>query len=271
MKNIKNTVLALLLIAGIGSCSKEDATFLETESNILTKIADITSDFIDGQDETIVSAKAFDPTYYMVDITAGKEDYDQHHDYDHAVDTGIAASEKAAEKAIAPANGYGGNPVVAVVNPNNPLDYTGRFHAEILASAIYQNHQIVYPNGEFSYTNSINFSNNYMNITVQNMLSENEFNAFYEHVVNKIRANDNLLSKVMQQDLREGKLTQSEGQILIMYFQAQESSNTLNGYIQYSIQIENMVVNSNLPSSSKDLLLFVMATARHDINFWNPY
>ena len=272
MKNTHKIFLTLLCISVLSSCSKEDRDSLEIEQIDERIFLPTCTLRVVIQARTSVSQKQnFDPNAYLVDIEAAHEDYDEHHDYGHAVKTGIAASQNYGESVVAPSGGFGGNPIGTVVNPNNSLDYVGRFHAEILEATFYQDHQIIYPNGTFSYTNSINYTDNYTNSSTSGSLSQNDFDTFYQSVVAKIVANNYLLSQVMQQNLNEGKLTQDEGQILITYFQAQESASSLNNYIQYSIQVEDMVVNSSLPTTSKNLLLFTMATARHDINFWNPY
>lgn len=278
MKKYINIVSIVTFILLISSCSEEITKEISAENKAIEEISKITNDFLASLEGKIPSpnSKAFEPNDFIPDIEAGLEEYMKNGDVGQAVSVGIAASQKATSGQVCPANGNGGNPIGSVINAANPLDYAGRYHAEVLEDALIIHRNQIYPNGVFNFTNAINFTYNYLasnNIYVNstNAMTESEFNAFYANMISLLQNNDYKMSKVVRIYENEGRISSTERQILEMYFLAQESSNTLNGYIQYSIQTENSILNSNLSSKSKDLLLFTMATARHDINFWNPY
>ncbi|MEM6685701.1 MAG: hypothetical protein AAF617_07935 [Bacteroidota bacterium] len=276
-KYIYTVLISALVCLGI-SCSKDSVATDDTTNTLLTELKKVTTDFIASQDGKIPTSntKQFNSNEYLVDCEAGMADYIKNGDRDHAIEVGIKASQEAGTDNGLSGQGNAGNPISSVVNPMNGLDYAGRLHAEALEVG-YTNYQHqIYPNGVFNYQNATNFVFGYLaqnNVnSTGNTMTESEFTAFTNSVRLRLQQNNYKMSKVVISHKNEGDLTNEEAQILEMYFKAQEQSTTLNGFIQHSIQVENMVVNAtNLSASSKELLLFVMATARHDINFWNPY
>ncbi len=276
MKTNTYILKILLLLFVVTSCSKEVQEEIQDENFTVKQISDITNNYINLQTtNTANTSRVFDPTLYLTDVAAGLDDYLENGDESHAIEVGTAASVKAGAS-LSDDSFNQGNVIEGVVNLDNEYDYTGKYHAQILKVALIENKNITCPNGVFNYDNTLRIARAFLNSqglhsNAQNALTESQFNNFYNSIIYRIQSNNNKLSNIVIQYKNEGILSDMESQILNAYFKAQESSDTLDSYIQYSIQIENLVTNSNIPNRSKKILLFAMATARHDINFWNPY
>lgn len=277
MKKLISILTFVILISFMFSCTDNTTETLENNDKIFNQIKNITEKFIDSQKENNTNitnqTRVNDPNVWLADCEAGLESYLENGDKDQAISVGTAASAKYSSGIINP---NPGNPIENVENINNEYDYVGKYHAEILQYGILDNSHILYPNGIFNYQNSIDFIQQFLiskNIFLQpsSIMSLNEFNTFYNNVENIISSSNYKFSKIILNLENQGKLSHFESQILYMYYSAQESSTSLNDFIQFSIQIENIISNSSYSEEIKELFLFTMATTRHDINLWNPY
>jgi len=273
MKIVKYYFVALIASAAIVSCYQTDI-FEGENSNIILEIGAFSREFIVSE----ASKKGASPEQtdeqvnaILVDTSAGMESYANDGDINKAYSVAISASAGISGGDL-PDN-PGGN----VDNPLNAYDYTGKYHVDILREKLTNGKNFVFPNGEFDYARSITFtlkslSKRNVNIALADLPSASEFGAFYNQLLSTLEASDNKLSNFVKYLEHGSKITGEESQILVHYFQAQENARSLNAFIAYSLQVEKMVAESqSLSFKSKELLLFSMATARHDVNFWNPY
>lgn len=272
MKTINYKLIAIIFLLIITSCITDDSQINPEEQSTLKRIKEITNQFIHSQQNNFQSStKVFvDPKVAAIDINAAIDSYNDDGDFDWALTMGVAASSKASS-GIMP-NNPGGN----VTNDFNEYDFTGRYHVEILQHGLTDKKDFIFENGIFNYYNSITYSNeflesNNLNVQQSNIYSLSQFEAFYNTIISNLENVNNQLSKIILQMENDGKISNLESQILNMYFESQENSTSLNSFIQYSLQIENLITESNFNISTKKLLLFSMSTTRHDINFWNPY
>ena len=270
MKNLKSILIITIINILMFSCSNEN-TSVDTDIDSLSQIKNLTGYFLSHQKE-IDQIKAMDPDIWLADCVAGLDSYLEDGDIKKAYQVGYEASIKYSEGGIT--NPNPGNPIDNVINLGNELDYVGEYHAEMLYLSLTNNYDFIYPNGIFNYQNTTVFMQQYLtskNIIASPMPSENEFNLFYTNIEDLITDGDHKFSKIVLVLENQGKLPSLETQILRMYFQGQENSESLNNFIAFSIEMENIIQQSSYPNSTKELLLFTMATVRHDVNFWNPY
>ncbi|WP_298513237.1 hypothetical protein [uncultured Kordia sp.] len=257
-----------LLIIG---CTKEDQAIENSEEATLQHILELTNTFLKTQDKITTSAKAIDPAIAKIDITAFLDSYggpnSSDDDLNDAYADGIAASYKAAE-GVAPPN-PGGN----VDNTANAYDYVGKYHVDILDYQIRNKSNYVSPNNVFKYNRSIGVTSDYLaqdqiQLNMTNMMSNNQFDMWYLHLQQQLQTANGLISQTILAMEAAGKISTLESNILYHYFDAQENASSLTNFIQYSIQIEDIIINSSYNHPTKRFLLSAMATARHDFNYW---
>ncbi|MFK7746842.1 MAG: hypothetical protein AB8B65_00490 [Kordia sp.] len=271
MKKIIYYLIPCMFSFLVIGCSEDDRLLENTEDTTLQDIRQLTDDFLKVQDKITIHTKAIDPAVAAVDIKAAIDSYNNDpSDMDSVYADGIAASGLASSGIAQPNPGSGAD------NTGNPLDHAGKYHVDILHHQLTQQYNYVAPNGVFNYDRSVEVTRNLLvmygeNVTQSNSHTSSSFNVYYNKLRQELQSVNNLLSKAILKMRAQGKISSLESQILHSYFTMQEGATSLNSYIQYSIQVEQMVLNSSYPQSTKDFLLFTMATARHDFNYWNPY
>jgi hypothetical protein len=271
MKKVIYTVTLCVCVFLTTGCSEEDQGLENSKDATLQNILQITDDFLNTQLNTtpIAKPKALDPVY-VADITAGVEEFARTYDWDGALHAGITASENFSG-GIAP-----NNPGDNVDNPANEYDLAGKYHVDVLHYALTEKREYIFQNGIMNFQRSFEVTKNYLNannalMNPNYILTESNFNTTYNATIQTLQNVNNSLSQWVLKMEEKGKISSLESQILHQYFNAQESATSLQAYIQYSLQIEDLVINATYSERTKKLLLFTMATARHDINYWNPY
>lgn len=267
MKNLSVKIITVFVALLLTNCTKDDMQISDNDQSTLKKIIEISTLYLASQDSNASSNfKAnIDPKVSKIDIDAVIKDYNDNGDYDGAICIGIQAS-MLASNGIMP-NNSGGD----VTNNQNAYDFVGKLHVEVLYHGLTDQKDFIFPNGIFNYYNLVQYSSNYLSNQQSNYCSLDQFNSFYNDVINDLENANNKLSIMISHMEDENKITALESQILQIYFKSSENSNSLGAFVQYSIQIENLITTSNFSEETKKLLLISMATARHDINFWNPF
>ncbi|MBA3683166.1 MAG: hypothetical protein H0W73_18675 [Bacteroidetes bacterium] len=158
-----------------------------------------------------------------------------------------------------------GGGTVLTANINNPYDFTGRIHYDII-TRVYANPNLIYVNNQLD-------CNLYRDLAF-NRMRENNFNAdqyktlfstsFYCNNTNPL-GNQSIIDFINASTIADS----TEKSILVSYSTALMNTTQSSGFPAYSIQIENSIVSSSLPLQSKTLLLTYMSTARHGVAFWN--
>jgi len=270
-QNIKIITSITLIIFFIAGCTESDLEVNNQADATLREIESLTQDYISSQQKNGSTAGRIEISddVARTDIDAGVAEYESSHDLDMAIHMGVEASAKALSIALP---NSGGN----VDNKDNPLDFAGKYHVEILREGLTTSKELVYKNGVFNYDNMTKvveayFRKNGRVFPMDRTVSEQEFNQFYQARSTKLNQANDKLSGVIENMKLAGKISQVEHRILFNYFSAYESSTSLDSFIQYTFQIEDLVINSSYQKQVKNLLLFTMATTRHDVNFWNPY
>lgn len=161
-------------------------------------------------------------------------------------------------------------PIVIMPNSNNPFDNLGYHHYNCLNLAL-QNSNNYLNNGIFSTSLYYNFCKNYT--VVNNVYNLNEFPYFtlanFELNFNYLKNNENKTILEFVLLLHDnGKISDSVFNYLYPYFQSYSSTTNIGDFVTYSISAENLVVNSNLSSIDKQLVLEMMSTARYGIQYW---
>ncbi len=271
MKNLKNLFILLFTIALFSNCSNDEEQNLEDSIQIELQFQNATTAFIDSQTGEVLidpnnTSRAKWWEVALSDIIGG------------AVGTltggpvggvllGVGCSV-AAGLGIAPPPNDGG-----VSNNGNAYDYAGELHTEILNEALTTERAFVIQNGVLNFDNLQIVANrilqeNGINSTVQ--FSETDFFGIQSYVDQAAVSSGGRMSIIAQNMGQEGKISNIESQILSNYFSAFENSSSFQAFLGYSVQMETMIEQSNLSSNSKELILFTMATARHDLNYWFP-
>ncbi|MFA6150305.1 MAG: hypothetical protein WC716_03225 [Chitinophagaceae bacterium] len=163
------------------------------------------------------------------------------------------------------------NPNGGTSNPNNPYDNLGVFHNQTIisyANQYGQNTGITTGslnsfiansyNSTFTYTptsTETTFVNNFNFIQLHSSLVESSYN-------------NTGISGIVENHKNAGYLDQVEANILSTYLNNLANFSTLNEGQSYSIDCENVILNSNLPSASKQKLLISMSIARNSFTLY---
>ncbi len=274
MKKLALYLIPFGFILTMISCNTDEQQ-LETGQDVtFQKIQEVTTDFLKNSDThtNMDTSRAIDPEIAAIDIKAAIDTYNSGSSYKWSVQQGVVSSA-AASNGVPPI--FTDNSGVNIANDNNEFDSAGKYHVDILKYQLTEKKDYVFPNGVFNYERSVEVTRNYLltntndTSTLPQSMSRNEFYTFYNYLNQDLQNSNYLLSDAILTMENQGKISSLESQILNMYFKMKEQTSSIDAYIQYSIQIENLVTNSNYPSDTKNLLLFTMATARYDFAFWN--
>lgn len=156
-----------------------------------------------------------------------------------------------------------------IINLNNPYDNIGEVHYIIVNELI-----------ENDLGNSFeNFDNQQYYFQTINLLANNEFWTLEELDVYEYNIYFSTFSSIkssyqnneMASDYIKNldHLTQKVRDVLYVYIKAFESSTSTSSFINYSINVEDLILNSTeLDSLDKMQVLSVMSTARLGIQYW---
>jgi len=178
---------------------------------------------------------------------------------------GAGASFTEAGGIVAPGN-QGGTPIIE--NINNPYDFVGILHYEIMGEMT-SNHETYWVNNELNYSlyKEMVFSklksysiDNFNNFNDDFWIKEIKFHAAWqEEYIEYFSSSNSRLSTLSNTCLS----------IAEDYYSALTLTNNTDDFVQYSINAENLVVNSNLIDIEKKYLLIFMSTARIGVGYYN--
>ena len=263
MKNLRVILILSISILWSSCSTNEDLTPKEEssvkETALIEKVTTATDSYILTQknQEVFLANKAKWWEIALADLIGGAVGYLAGGPVGGVI-LGVGCSV-AAGTGIAPPNNNNGG----VDNDHNVFDYAGIEHVTILHNSLTRNREAISENGVFnasSYLQIVNESSN-SNITID------QYN-YVQHYVDTALRNTNELSVVFSNMGQERLITRNESQVLTRYFQGFENTTNFSDFINFSVSIENIVQESEISVAEKNMLLFTMATARHDLNYW---
>lgn len=152
----------------------------------------------------------------------------------------------------------------AAANTNNPYDNIGYNHYYSINQALSDTTNYLDANGNYSNSNFYNFSSN---LLLQNgVINSTQLSSYTS-------TNNNLLESYVQEDIvnslyNANKISSDTRNIMTNYFNALYSTTHAAAFENYSIQAENLIVNSTMNSLDKEAILSTMATARYGVHYW---
>lgn len=179
---------------------------------------------------------------------------------------GAGASMVAAAKD--PTSPKSKNSFLPTLNPLNEYDVAGINHYGIINEALLDESNYLDGSGDFSHFNFYNFSRYYLNNNTS--YSEQEVNVIeypdYQLGMGIIAAdNEEVLADFLN---KLDNISNSVESYLYLYFKAFESSKTIHDFVNYSLTVESIIINSDLNKLEKYQLLGTMSTARIGIQYW---
>ena len=158
-------------------------------------------------------------------------------------------------------------------NSNNSFEFVGEYHTKFLDRAANNINLVFETKGKdtlFSSTKYYLFASNYM--IEDGIVDSSFFNIFTQSRL------DSLLNYVsfnysgdiiifLQNAYSSGDLNFIEYHILDIYFRVLQHISDYQTFQQFSVIVENMIINSSLNINSKSMLLSVMATTRYDLAY----
>lgn len=267
MKKILFLFVALAVC--FSSCVKEEgfSTKFDTDEgviqidNLTEEIIKISQDFIKQQPKSDSRLSPY-ATFMAIDRGVYFESRVDGSNAEDATYDGVNASIDAYQDWAGGINPP--NPTGDVSLSANPFDYVGKLHVEILDYVIKEPTGIFMNGNDLDYSATLAYANSVFN---QNGLpsysgSAASLEQSVASLTNTIEnANYILSSLVTGQSNAE--------QVLKNYFLAAESVQNVQDFVDYSVQVELMVIGSQqYNADEKEYLLGNMATARHDIHYW---
>lgn len=184
---------------------------------------------------------------------------------------GAASSIQAAGGVLNPGSDSGNS----VKNTNNKYDFAGELHIKILTIGLDEkNEKSLRPKGQLNHAAFLQFARE---LLIHNdVYTEKDLSTYgIKELSNDLQfvlETDNLsLVELSEKLSKAGRITDRESAILELYFSEMNTINSINSFkqfVKFSIELENVISDSNFPESSKQLLLSMCATTRHDLNFW---
>lgn len=167
---------------------------------------------------------------------------------------------------------------IVFLNSNNPYDNSGLAHYQIVDEGLFTSNNYFDGSGIINYQAYYDRVFEVLKIRFQNCDGykncfsltdiENKANALSGDNKNMSSFMNNL-SKVLPAD-QEDYLTEDVQDVLKSYFSGFINSNRSDKFSQYSISVENIIVNSSFSSVEKAILLSTMSQARVGHQYWNP-
>lgn len=151
----------------------------------------------------------------------------------------------------------------ALANPSNPYDYAGETHYDIMEGS-FADPAIISADGEIDYYNFHDYAFQVVSDVVPNAmeLSTDLSPEYLQQQIASIDMEQTLAAFINSQP--STALSPEEKQLLLPYCNALENCTSAQQFASYSINVENVVVNSgSFSEQQKQRMLIFMATARH--------
>ncbi|AXT53196.1 hypothetical protein D1818_21060 [Aquimarina sp. BL5] len=157
-------------------------------------------------------------------------------------------------------------------NQTNPYDSYGYWHYSSIDNVLVNPER--YLNGE-------DFDNEQFYEATKEFLSDNNVGDYsdYENFSldeanEKLMFSSDLLETYgllggLEYKFEKGFITELVYEILKPYYKILENSNNIQEFVDYSLQAEELIVNSILERKDKQIVLSTMATARYGMQYWS--
>lgn len=249
------------------SCQKDILVDETTNSSkdLVFDLQLVTNDYLDSQQLTS-NADYKKPKWLQIlqaDLSGAVAGFLSTGNQNLAIMMGALASIKGAEREGLPGNPEGTD---VLLYTDNSYDYVGKQHYQIIAVAASNPDQI--------FDGSVLNYENYLDFVTENLgLQMPECNEYREKcsclytsgVIDNFVADDfSIISYINEIDI-----TENEKSILVNYMLALEGTENTDDFVQYSIDIEEGIISSELTDTSKAFLLSIMSTARIGVAYWN--
>ena len=283
MKNLKTIkvkfkLILLGVILSVVSCAKDDEVQVENlqKFSIVNQINKLSESYIQnpgradtdwGQvaraDVAAGLIESGDPSSTMISVTlvaatASVKEYN--------------SQQTQTVSSISNGGQNGSNTGQTEANETNPYDSYGYWHYASIDNVLVD--PKLYLNGEdfdnelfyeatikFLSKNDVGSDSDYENLTLDLV---NEKLAFSTEVFDHYG-----LSGGLTYLLEIGNIQESVYEVMLPYYSVLENVNSSEEFVDYSLQVEELVLDSELEEKEKEIVLSTMATARYGIQYWS--
>ena len=153
----------------------------------------------------------------------------------------------------------------------NPLDIYGIMHVDLLHDQLAISKERTFDGSVPNHSNYVTYAQDYSlehyGITARELpdLTVKNIDKFLERLETTVNFS---LVYYIETKRTEGLMPSLEADILSSYFSALEASRSFEAFYTYSTSVENDIIKSDYRLEVKELLLFTMATTRHDVQYW---
>lgn len=156
-------------------------------------------------------------------------------------------------------------------NPLNDYEIVGATH-NLLVNEVLKNPDVILVDNHVSAAKVYDFSIPYI-VSISRVGPK--FTSYFplstlENIYNDYLQNPNQDLVAFINELEHaGKITSLESDILHEYSTGINSIKNVSDFQEYSIDIENTIITSNIPEKSKAIVLGFMAVSRYSVAYWN--
>ena len=174
-----------------------------------------------------------------------------------------------AGSSLAASNGTnGGSNGTGVGNPNNPYEGTGVAHYDVVTDGLNGSN---YFNGTEITDYQAYYTKVFSVLKIKYQDCDNGISCFnvvdVQNVIEEVSSdNKNLVASLNNVN----GISQNVKTVLHSYFNGIMNSNNSTPFINYSIDAENVILNSSMNNLDKIIILSTMSNARIGVQFWNP-
>lgn len=155
-------------------------------------------------------------------------------------------------------------------NETNPYDYVGYWHYASIDNVLVDPKR--YLNGK-DYDNERFYKATVEFLLKNDVASDSDYESFILELANeKLAFNSEVFDKYglsggLTYLLEKGIVQESVYEVMMPYYNVFESVNSSKEFVEYSLQVEELVVKSKL--EEKEIILSTMATARYGAQYWS--
>lgn len=279
MKNLKTITMKIKLILlctvlSVVSCTKDDDVNIESPQKL--SIADQINNLSENYNTNHGKADTDWKKVAIADVAAGLgEAADPSSTVLSVTLVAAAASVKEYnnQQGSVSSNTSGGSTSGQIdINETNPYDSYGYWHYASIDNVLvdperyldgedFDNTRFYETTKEFLSDHGVGNHADYESITLD---LANEKLAFNSELFNRYA-----LSGGLSYLLENGKIQESVYQVMKPYYNVLENVTSSQEFVDYSLQAEELVVNSELKRKEKEIVLSTMATARYGIQYWS--
>lgn len=266
-------ITSVFLILALVACTQDDEVQIENVKK--QSIFDQVNNLSEGYNVTL--GKAADTDWKKVaiaDVAAGLgEAADPNSTVLSVTLVAAAASVKEYNNQQSNISGGGSSGTTSrqiVSNEINPYDSYGYWHyasidnvlvepERYLSEEVYDNERFYVSTKEFLLENGVEDYSDGLTIDQANV---------------KLKLNSDILEKYgflgdLKHRYDRGDISQSVYEIMHPYYDIFSRTSNIEEFVEYSLQAEELIVNSELENKDKGVILSTMATARYGMQYWS--